>query len=65
MLVSSDSIYQVSSDSMSIVRCHILGVRYQVSSNNMSVSCELNIELQHHMSINYPVMQHDTGKQYS
>ena len=36
MLVPSDSICQVSSDSMSIVRCHISGVRYQVLSNNMS-----------------------------
>jgi len=30
----------------------------------MSVSGELNTEL-HHVSGNYPVMQHDTGEQYS
>jgi len=34
--VLGDSICQVSSDSMSIVRCHISGARYQVSSDNMS-----------------------------
>ena len=36
MSVPGDSIYQVSSDSMSIVRNHISGVRYQVLSDNMS-----------------------------
>ena len=36
MSVPGDSIYQVSSDSMSIVKCHISGVKYQVSSDNMS-----------------------------
>ena len=30
------SIYQVSSDSMSIIRCQISSIRYQVSSDNMS-----------------------------
>jgi len=34
--VPSDSICQVSCDSMSIIRCHISGVRYHVSSDNMS-----------------------------
>ena len=36
VLVPYDNICQVSSDSMLIARCHISGVRYQVSSDNMS-----------------------------
>ena len=35
MLVPGDSISQVS-DSMSIVKCHISGIMYHVSSDNMS-----------------------------
>ena len=76
MSVPGDSICQVSIDSISIVRCHISGVRFQVPSDNMSstgvryqvsgilcqvytyqgqvinmsLSCELNTELQHHIS---------------
>ena len=34
--VPGDNICQISSDNMSIVRCHISGVWYQVSSDNMS-----------------------------
>ena len=36
MSVLGDSICQVSSDSMSIVRCQVSGVRDQVLSDNMS-----------------------------
>ena len=33
---TSDNICQISSDSMSIDKCHISGVRYQALSDNMS-----------------------------
>ena len=68
MSVLSDSMCQVSSDSMLIVSCQVSGVRYQVLEIrcqvytyqrqviNMSVSGELNTELQHHISGNHLVM---------
>ena len=60
--VSSNSMFQVSSDNMSIVRYKISGVRIrcQVSVldikcqvSNMSVSGKLNTEPQYHMSGNH------------
>jgi len=49
------------------IRYQVSGIRclvytYQGQVINMSVSGELNTELQHHILSNHPVMQHDTGE---